>query len=89
MPHETRASFRPRATLALLYFVAFFFLFSFLLVAPTLWQGFQSVSADPEQWESAQRAVQDAMRPRVWIAIALAALATLLGGHQRLLPGSR
>jgi ABC-type uncharacterized transport system permease subunit len=84
-----RASFRPRATLALLYFVGFFFLFSFLLVAPVLWRGFQSVSADPEQWASAQAAVQQAMRPRVWIAVALAGAATLIGGRSGVLPGSR
>jgi hypothetical protein len=82
-------SFRPRATLGLFYVFAFFFLFSFLLVAPVLWQGYQSVSVDPAQWESAQRAVQQAMRPRLWIAVALAGAATLVAGRQGLLPGTR
>jgi hypothetical protein len=84
-----RASFRPRASLGLLYFFGFFFLFSFLLVAPSLWRGFQRVSADPSQWEAAQLAVQQAMRPRLWVAVALAAAATLLGGRSGVLPGTR
>jgi hypothetical protein len=84
-----RAHFRPRATLALLYFFGFFFLFSFLLVAPTLWRGFQRVSADPSQWDAAQLAVQQAMRPRLWLAVVLAAVATLLGGRSGVLPGGR
>ena len=83
------ASFRPRASLALFYLFGFFFLFSFLLVAPALWQGFQRVSADPAQWDAAQQAVQHAMRPRLWIALVLAAAATLLGGRSGVLPGSR
>ena len=89
--HPSRQSpyFRLRATLGLLYFVAFFFLFAALLIAPTLWQGYQRVSADPEQWESAQLAVQAAMRPRFWLALALAATATVAGGRFQLLPGSR
>jgi hypothetical protein len=81
--------FRPRATFALLYFFGFFFLFSFLLVAPALWRGFRSVSADPAQWDAAQQAVEQAMRPRFWLAVALAAAATLLGGRSGVLPGSR
>jgi hypothetical protein len=83
------ASFRPRATLALLYFFGFFFLFCFLLVAPVLWRGFQAVSADAAQWEPAQHAVQQAMAPRLWIALTLAAAATLIGGRTGVLPGSR
>ena len=88
-PAESGASFRPRATLAIFYFFAFFFLFSFLLVAPTLWRGFQQVSADASQWEAAQQAVQQAMRPRLWIALVLAVAATLLGGRSGILPGAR
>lgn len=83
------AQFRPRATLGLVYFFGFFFLFAFLLVAPTLWDGYQRVSADPEQWEPAQRAVQEAMRPRLLIALGLATAVTLIGGRARLLPGTR
>lgn len=85
------ASFRPRATLALLYFLVFFFVFCFLLVGPALWRGFQAVASDPDpaQWEAAQQAVQQAMAPRLWIAVALAAAATVIGGRTGVLPGSR
>jgi hypothetical protein len=83
------ASFRPRATLALLYFLVFFFGFCFLLVGPVLWRGFQAVSSDPTQWDAAQQAVQQAMAPRLWIAVALAAAATVIGGRTGVLPGSR
>jgi hypothetical protein len=89
MPEPRRASFRPRATLALFYFFGFFFLFCFLLVGPALWRGFQAVSADASQWEAAQQAVQHAMAPRLWIALVLAAAATLIGGRTGVLPGSR
>ncbi|HVH17335.1 MAG TPA: hypothetical protein VNF72_03450 [Myxococcota bacterium] len=89
LPRRRPASFRPRATLALLYFLVFFFLFCFLLVGPVLWRGFQAVSSDPEQWDAAQQAVQQAMTPRLWIAVVLAAAATVIGGRTGVLPGSR
>jgi hypothetical protein len=89
LPRRRPAGFRPRATLALLYFLVFFFLFCFLLVGPVLWRGFQAVSSDPEQWDAAQQAVQQAMTPRLWIAVALAAAATVIGGRTGVLPGSR
>lgn len=84
-----RASFRPHASLGLLYLFGFFFLFCFLLAAPTLWHVFHSMPAGPEQQAAAQQAVRDAMRPRVGIAFLLAASATLLGGRARMLPGTR
>lgn len=89
LPRRRPASFRPRATLALLYFFGFFFLFCFLLVGPVLWRGFHAVSADATQWDAAQQAVQQAMAPRLWIAFALAAAVTLIGGRTGVLPGSR
>jgi ABC-type uncharacterized transport system permease subunit len=88
-PLPRRTSFRPRATLGLLYFFGFFFVFCFLLVGPVLWRGFQAVSADAAQWDAAQQAVQQAMAPRLWIALVLAAAATLIGGRTGVLPGSR
>jgi hypothetical protein len=83
------AGFRPRATLGLLYFFGFFWLFCFLLIAPTLWHAYQSVGADASQWESAQQSVREAFRPRFWLALGLAAAITVLGGRLRLLPGTR
>jgi hypothetical protein len=85
------ASFRPRATLALLYFFAFFFVFCFVLVGPVLWDGFQAVASDPDpaKWEAAQQAVQTAAAPRLWIAVVLATAATVIGGRTGVLPGSR
>jgi ABC-type Fe3+ transport system permease subunit len=83
------AGFRPRATLGLVYFVGFLMLFCVLFVAPALWRGFERVSADPTQWDDAQEAVRTALGSRFWIAVALATIATVVGGRLRLLPGTR
>ena len=84
------AGFRPRATLGLLYFFGFFVLFLFLLAAPTMWQFYRHANPeDPQQQAQLERAVQDAVQPRFWIAVGLATVATVVGGRLRLLPGTR
>jgi hypothetical protein len=88
-PQSLRSGFRPRATLGLLYLFGFFFLFSFLLAAPTLWQVLQSTPVGPEQEVIAEQAVREVMRSRIGIAFVLAVVATLLGGRTRVLPGTR
>lgn len=88
-PSVRDAGFRLRATLGLFYFFGFLALFCVLIVGPALWQGFWSVSADPAQWESAQRAVQNALGWRFWLAVGLAAVATVAGGRLGVLPGTR
>jgi hypothetical protein len=83
------SSYRPRATIGLFYFFGFFWLFCFVLIAPTLWQAYQDVSADAAKWDAAQQSVQAAFRPRLWLAVGLAAGITVVGGRFRLLPGTR
>jgi hypothetical protein len=82
--------FRPRASLGILYLFGFFFLFAFLLVAPTLWHVLKTTPVSPEQEELAKQAARQAMSlPRLLIALGLAAGVTLVGGRLRLLPGTR
>ena len=80
---------RPRFTLALLYFFAFFFGFCLLIVAPELWHVFQNVPVGPEQEEAAKRLAQEAIQPRLHFAAALAIAATGAGMYYEMLPGMR
>jgi hypothetical protein len=89
-PSRTNPQFRPRATLGLLYLFGLFFLFCFVLAAPTFWHVFRTTEPGPEQQEIAKQAVQEAMSlTRLGLALGLAALVTLIGGRFRLLPGTR
>ena len=66
-----QAEFRPRATLGLLYLFGLFFLFCFLLAAPTFWHVFQTTEPGPEQQQIAEKAVKEAMSlTRLGIALA-------------------
>jgi hypothetical protein len=80
-------TFRPRFTLSILYLFGFFFLYCLLLVAPSLWEVLQTVPPGPEQQEAAKQVTHDVVRPRLWIAVVLSALTTILGAHYRILPG--
>jgi len=82
-------TFQPRFTLSILYLFGFFFLYCLLLVAPSLWEVWQTVPPGPEQQEAAQQVAREVARPRLWIAAVLSALTTILGAHFRLLPGIR
>ena len=83
------SGFRPRASLGLVYFFGFFVLVLFLLAAPTMWRYRHANPEDPEQQQQLERAVQDTVQPRLWIAVGLATVATVVGGRLRLLPGTR
>jgi hypothetical protein len=82
-------AFQPRFTLSILYLFGFFFLYCLLLVAPSLLEVAKTVPPGPEQQEVAQQVAREVVRPRLWIAVALAALTTVLGAHYRVLPGLR
>ncbi len=86
---KTGATFRPRFTLSMLYLFGFFFLYCLVLVAPSLLNVMQTVSPGPEQQAAAEEVAREVMRPRLWIAIVLSALTTVLGAHFRILPGLR
>ncbi len=80
-------TFQPRFTLSILYLFGFFFLYCLLLVAPSLLEVAQTVPPGPEQQEAAQQVAHEVVRPRLWIAVVLSALTTILGAHYRILPG--
>jgi hypothetical protein len=87
--------FRPRFTLTMLYFAFFFFLFGLLLALPELLEGARELGPGPEELtpeelERARDTARDALRGgRLFVALALAVIATGLGGYARLLPGLR
>lgn len=83
------SGFEPRFTLGILYLFGFFFGYCLLLVAPALWEVLQTMPPGPEQQEAARVAAQAAAKPRLWVAIGLAALTTILGAHYHVLPGFR
>lgn len=88
-PPRRSTRFRPRATLALLYFFGFFAVFVFLFAAPAMWRFRNADDTDPQAQEALERAVQESVQPRLWIALVLAAAATVIGGRTGVLPGSR
>jgi hypothetical protein len=82
-------TFQPRFTLGLLYLFGFFFLFCMLSIAPALIEVLDRVPAGPEQQLAAEQVAREVIRPRLWFAFGLAAIATVAGAHYRLLPGFR
>jgi len=47
----------------------------------------QTIPPGPEQQETAQQVTRDVVLPRLWIAVVLSALTTILGAHYHILPG--
>ena len=84
-----RAVLRPRFTLLIFYLFGFFFLYCFALVAPALWEVFQSMPPGPEQEEAAKQAAQQAAAGRMGIAAVAAIVTTGIGMYKDLLPGTR
>ncbi len=80
-------AFRPSFTLALVYLVAFFVVFAFLLIMPELLAVLRDVPPGPEQERIAQQVAQKAFAPRAIYALALALAAVGLGSYLKLLPG--
>jgi hypothetical protein len=80
---------KPRFTIGLLYLFGFFFLYCFALVTPALWEVLRTLPPGPEQQSAAAQAAQQAVQPRLPIALAAAILTTAIGIWKRLLPGAR
>jgi hypothetical protein len=85
------ASFQPRFTLALVYLTAFFFAFALLLAAPPLVSAFRALPDVPNEGdlELASHVAREALRGRLWLALAAALLATAAGARAGALPGLR
>jgi hypothetical protein len=84
--------FQPRFTLMLLYFAALTFVYCFALASPFLYRYFEIGSAGdagPEQQAQLVEAMREALRGRLWIAVAAAAATIALGIWARVLPGLR
>jgi hypothetical protein len=90
-----RPVFRPRFTLTLLYLAFFFLLFGMLFALPDLLEGARNLEPGPEELtpEDLARARDTAREAlaggRLLVALALATIATGLGGYARVLPGLR
>lgn len=84
-----RATFRPRVTLALLYFAAFFLLFCLVFALPVWIEIARSTAPGPQQEELVFQATRNALRPKIHAAAALALVVTALGIYMRRLPGLR
>jgi hypothetical protein len=84
-----RPTFQPRFTLSVLYVFAVFFVYCLLLIAPELYEVWRSMPPGPEQQEAAQRAAQEAIASRLWLAFLAAVVTILLAARANLLPGMR
>jgi hypothetical protein len=82
-------AFRPSFTLAVVYLLAFFFLFAFLLILPELLAVLRDVEPGPEQERVAQQVAREAFAPRAPYAVLLALASVGLGSYLRVLPGLR
>ena len=81
--------FRPRFTVGLLYVFALFFLFCLMIVAPALYEVWQTVPPGPEQEAAAERMARAAVAPRLHVAFIAAVIVTAVGAHTGALPGLR
>lgn len=91
-PHAPRRrppAFRPSFTLAALYLLAFFAIFSMLFVLPELLTVLRDSAPGPEQQRLAQEIVHRVAGPRLPWAMALALGALGLGAYLQVLPGLR
>ena len=87
-----RVGFQPRFTLMLLYVSALTFVYCFALASPVVYRFFEIGSAEgagPEEQALLAEAMREALRGRLWIALAAAAATTGLGIWARVLPGLR
>lgn len=86
---QPRATLQPRFTLGMLYILIFFFVYCFALIAPELIEVMRSVPTGPDQERIAQEVAREAVRPRLWLALALAVTTGALGIATGVLPGTR
>jgi hypothetical protein len=84
-----RATFQPRITISILYFVMFFAAILWLIALPALLDVARTVPPGPEQQEAAREAARVAVRPRLLAAFFLALVITGLGIYTGWLPGTR
>jgi ABC-type sulfate transport system permease component len=84
-----RATFQPRITISLLYFLMFFVAILWLIALPALLEVAQTVPPGPEQQEAAREAARAAVRPRLLAAFLLALAFTAIGIYTGWLPGTR
>jgi hypothetical protein len=75
--------------MSLIYLFGFFFLYCLVLIAPALYEVAQTLPPGPEQEEAAKQAAQQAIQPRLAIAIGAAVFTTTLGAYFKVLPGLR
>ncbi len=84
--------FQPRFTIGLLYLCGFFFAYALLIVAPPLWELWQSLppgaEADEQALARASELARERLRPHLAIALAAALATTALGSWTGLLPGT-
>ena len=92
LPRRRPPTFEPRFTLGLLYLFGFFFLYCMFLVAPALWELWQTLPPGSEEDEQAlaqaRELARETARPRLWIALAAALATTALGSYAGWLPGT-
>ena len=79
--------FRPRFTIALLWFALFLVLFELLQVLPSLIELLGTMEPGPAQQAAAERLVREESNLRLSLVLALAA--TALGSWRGVLPGTR
>jgi len=87
-PRRRPPAFEPRFTLGLLYLLAFFFAYCFLLAAAPLYEVLSSAEPGPEQQALAERVMRQALRGRLGLALAAALATTVLLGWLGRLPGA-
>ena len=75
--------------MSLIYLFGFFFVYCMLLIAPALFEVAQTLPPGPEQEAAAKQAAQQAVQPRLAIAIVASVFTTTLGAHFKVLPGLR
>jgi hypothetical protein len=81
--------FQPRFVLSLLYLLAFFVFYCFVLMAPELFEVLREVPTGPEQQKIAEEVARETIAPRLPIAIALALITVGSLGYAQRLPGMR
>ena len=84
-----KPAFRPRFSLGLVYFFAFFFLYCFVFALPALIEVATSVPPGPEQEEMAKQAAYEATRQRLPFALIAAVITVAVANYTRALPGMR
>lgn len=89
-PHRRRApTFAPRFTLSLVYLVAFFFLYAFILILPALLGVLERVAPGPEQQAAAENAARTLIQPKLGLAFGMSLVTTAVGAFYGVLPGLR